>query len=171
MVKFSEIKENFEYPDAKIVEFKGKDIFVKQYLPTDEKYGLLFVSIAPLSLETKPYNPLVGEILFDTEVVKYYSNIEFDEEESSFKIFDILQVEGLMDLIVKAIPIDEYEELQRLHKEYIEYTLEFNGNLANGLQSLLSDLPQIMHEFDDLDPEVLAKGQEMVKQLTEEKHI
>jgi hypothetical protein len=171
MLKFSELKENFVYPDVKVIQYKGKDIFVKQFLPTEDKYGLIITATMSLGLNIQPYNPLTGEILFDTEVIKYYSSINFDEEESFFKIYDILQVEGLMDLIIEQIPVEEYEELQRLHKEFIEYTIAFNGNLANGLQNLLDNLPSVMHEFDNIDAEALKQGEEMVKKLTEEKHI
>jgi hypothetical protein len=171
MLKISELKENFEYPDAKIVEFKGKEIFVKQYLPVVDKYGLLYTAIAPLELGRKPYHPIVAEILFDLEVIKYYSSIEFDEEESYFKIFDILQINGIIDLIIQQIPIDEYEEIQRLYKEMIEQTLSFNGNFANGLQTLLNNLPQFTEEFGNLDMETLEKGKEIVEKLTKENHI
>jgi hypothetical protein len=172
MLKYSNLKEEFEYPEAKVVEFKGEQIFIKQFLPTDKKYGILYICLMSLDLQKQPYNPLLGEILFDLEIVKEYSNIEFDDEiDSSFKQFDILQYSGLIDLIIENIPQEEYEEMQRLYNETIEYQINYNSNIGNSINSLFDNLPNLNQELEGLDPEQLEKGMEIIEKLSKEQHI
>ena len=173
MLKFNELLEEFEYPDATVIDYKGKDIFIKQYLPAEDKYGLIYTSVESLDLANKPYNSLTAEILFDLDVVRYYSNINFDEVDVSyFKQFDVLQLNGLIDLVIKNIPVEEYEELKRCYEEVIQSTIAYNNSVGNSIQGLFSNLPSLGEELDGIqDPEKLQLVTEMIEELRKNEHI
>lgn len=165
MLEFKELVENFEYPDAKVIEYKGKEIFIKQYLPSSEKHGFIYVCQASLDLNNKPFNPLISEILFDTKIVEYYSNIIFDENINIFKMYDILQVEKIIDLVIENIPKEEYEEMQRLYEIGIEKIINYNASLNNILNSLTSGLNIDTSEIENFDPEKYKGIIEDIKKL------
>jgi len=165
MLEFKDLMENFEYPDAKVIEYKGKDIFIKQYLPASEKHGLIYICIMSLDLDNKPFNPLIAEILFDTKIVEYYSNIIFDDNADMFKTYDILQVEKIIDLVIENIPKEEYEEMQRLYEARIERTINYNSSLNNILNNLMSGLNIDTSEIENFDPEKYKGIIEDIKKL------
>ncbi len=168
-LEYSAISQDFEYPDAKVVEWEGKELFIKQYLPSSDKYGIIYMCLMSLNLKENSYNPLIAEILFDIEIVKEYSNIILEDvEDSYFKQFDVLQNKGLIDLIVENIPKEEYEELSRLYYESIEAGIKYNGNIANSINGLLDSLPTMVA---DIDTDALENGVEMITKLAGEKHI
>jgi hypothetical protein len=172
MLKFIELLEDFVYPDAKVVDFKGIDIFVKQYLPAEEKYQLLYACVQGLDLLNKPYNPLVADLLFDLEVVQSYSSINFgDNQETYFKVFDVLQMNGLIDLVIGAIPVGEYEEMKRLYEESIESAEKHAGNTTHAIQAFLKGLPSLSEEVEAIDPEALEKAMKISEKLSNEGHI
>ncbi len=168
MLNYEKLKENFEYPDAKVVEFNEEQIFVKQYLPSEDKYGIIYVCLMSLDLQKQSYNPLLAEILFDIQIVKEYTNIIFEEvSDSYFKQFDILHNIGLIDLVVANIPQQEYEELQRVYYTAIEEAIKYSGNIGNSINNLFTDV----NTMGDIDPDQIAKGMELVEKLSKEQHI
>ncbi len=168
MLNYGKLKENFEYPDAKVVEFNEEQIFVKQYLPSEDKYGIIYVCLMSLDLQKQSYNPLLAEILFDVYVIKEYTNIIFEEvDDSYFKQFDVLHTLGVIDLAIANIPKEEYEELQRVYYEAIEEAIKYNGNIGNSINDLFTKVD----DMGEIDPEQIAKGMEIVEKLSKEQHI
>jgi hypothetical protein len=167
MIEMKNFEENFEYPDAKVVQYKNEDIFIKQYLPSTEKYGLIYICLMSLNLNKQPLNPLVAEILFDTKIVEYYTNIIFDENMDMFKTYDILQMENLIDLVIENIPKEEYEEMQRLYELSIERTIVHNSSLNNILGRLVESLNMDTEEIDNFDPEKYKGIIEDIKKFSE----
>ncbi len=172
MLKFNNLVENFEYPEVKTIEFKNEEILIKQYLSSEGKYGIIYYLLMALDLQNKPLSPLVAKIMFDLQIVKEYSNINFEDNiHSYFKEYDVLQINGLIDLIVENIPVEEYEELQNLYYEAIELETAYYGNFAFGMKTILNDMPNLEKQLEGLDVETLEKGQEIIKQLSQEQHI
>lgn len=172
MLKFTELLEDFVYPDAKVIEFKNQQIFVKQYLPAEQKYQLLYSCLQSLDLENKAYNPLVADLLFDLELVQSYSSINFEENtETYFKVFDVLQMNGLIDLIIGEIPVEEYEEMKRLYEDSIESAKEHARSTTHAIQAFFKGLPSLSEEVEEIDPEMLEKAVEISNKLFKEDHI
>ncbi len=173
MLKYNELKENFEYPDAKLVNFNDKEFFIKQFLPSDKKYSLISFCANMLSLKEQFYNPFLAEIIFDVEIVKEYSNIVFENiEDSYFYQFDVLENMQIIDLVIENIPQKEYEELQRLYYELIENQVKYYNNISQGLRSFLKQIPDDIDFINDsLQPEKMQKGIKMIQQLATEQHI
>jgi hypothetical protein len=174
MLSITELKESFQYPDAKVVNYNNEQLFIKQFLPVDDKYSLIFICMNSLDLMKRSYNPLVAETLFEVEIVKHYSNINFDDNDDSyFTLFDILECQGLIKLIIENIPVEEYEELQRLYKESIEAEISFNSSIAGGLQFLVNDVLNLSDNlnFNDEEIDTLKQGEKIIEKLVDKKHI
>lgn len=172
MLNYEKIKEDFVYPDAKTIDFMGEQLFIKQFLPLEDKYGIIYLCLMSLNLEEQCYNPLLGEALFEIELVKTYTNINFENvDDSYFKQFDTLHCSGLIDLVIANIPKEEYEELQRLYEESIKHSIDYNSSIGHSITGLFSNLPNLNTELEEIDTEKLEKGLEIVEKLSKDKHI
>ena len=173
MLEFKDLMENFEYPDAKVIEYKGKDIFIKQYLPASNKFELIKGCLIVLNLGQLSYVPLIGELLFDVELVRAYSNIIFEEEHNTnfFKTYDVLHELGIINLIIENIPAAEYEELLRLYEQSINYEIDRYHNFAMMTNQILTQLPDIVDkigdEIDTFDPTKFEQAMEILGKIGE----
>ncbi len=169
MLKYQDLKENFEYPDAKEVSYKDEAIFVKQYLPSEKKYEIIYICVMSLNLNEQSYNVFLAEILFDIQVVKTYTNIIFEEEDedSYFKQFDVMHNLGIVELVINNIPQEEYEELQRAYYSVIEEMVKYNSSIANALGSLIEKF----EDLKEVDTAQLSEGMKMVQELSKDNHI
>lgn len=169
MISIENLKKDFEYPDAHIVDYEGESIFVKQYLPVKEKYkmieGIIFL------LDFEDFSPLLQEILFDIDFVQYYTNIHFDREDKVdyFETYDILHLKGIIDLVLKAVPATEYEEITRLFLERVEETKRIKSSWDASLKRLLAETQEM--NLGDFNEESLQQITSLLKNLTDQKHI
>ncbi len=162
MISLKKLKEDLVYPDAKVVKFGDEVLFVKQYLPSGDKYVLIKALVGSLDLDTTPFEPYLSEMLFEVRVILAYSNLDegnSDEEESMnvFEQYDVLESNGLIDLVIGNIPVKEYEELVRLYEESIKAAIAFNANVSSLLFRIIpmiQDLfPALNSELENFDPE------------------
>jgi len=172
MLNYKDLKENFVYPEVKEVDFNNQVLFIKQFLPSEDKYGIVYLNLITLDVYSKAYNPMIAEIIFDLSIIKEYTNITFedDSEDSFFKQYDILQTLGIIDLVVENIPKDEYEELQRLYYESIEAMVKHSNSINNLMSSILST-PDLKQNLDTMDESQLHRAKELIEGLSEGKHI
>ncbi len=160
MISLKKLKEDLVYPDAKTVEFEGDLLFIKQNLPSIDKYTLIKAMVGSLELDSNYFDPYLAELLFEVRIVLAYSNIQEDNEEGLMNVFeqhDVLENNGLIDLVIKNIPVKEYEDLIRLYKETYEAAIAFNSNIGNLLVKIapmIQDfLPSIAQELEQFDPD------------------
>lgn len=99
--------------EVKIVEFKDLKIEVKQYLPVNEKLKLISDVINSSADENNFANPVKINLFTKLNIVEYYTNITFTEKQKDDpqKLYDLLRENGVLDLIIAAIPCSEYDEL------------------------------------------------------------
>ena len=148
------LKKNSE---VKIVKYNDCEIEVSQYLPIEEKCSLISIT-AQGAKENNICNPLVLEMLFHIYLVFEYTNISFTEKqkEDLFKLYDNLKSNKLLDLILDAIPEEEYDTLYTYLIDYIENQDVERRSVSGLIQSLINDLPaqaeamkEILNNFDE----------------------
>jgi len=176
MISLKNLKEDFEYPDAKVVEFEEEMLFVKQYLSAADKYGLIDRCLLSLRLHERPLNPVLSEILFEVELVRAYSNISFEEfRDGIFKEHDVLNLTGLIDLVIKNIPVEEYENVCEMYEQALAEAKEYHQSLVNLANSIISGLASLTveanEELENFDVEKYEAVAGILKKLTDEKHI
>ncbi len=177
MITIKQLKEDFQYEDAVAVEYKDSTLFIKQYLPAEDRFKMVSGILLLLGLDQGSYSPILSEILFETEVVKYYSNIIFDtdDQDDFFKTHDILDQTGVIDLVIKNIPVDEYEKTVRLYEETIEKEITYNSSIANVISKVITELPELLtvvgKEIKDFNPENMDGIVNYLQDLGSKGHI
>lgn len=144
--------------EIKEIDFNGNKIEVKQYLPISDKIDLIDITLQK-SLDGRLYNPLKVNMYFHLNLIYLYSNITFTEKqrENEEKLYDILESNGLINMIIEAIPEYEYEDLLNKTAEKIENELKYNTTTAAILERFINDLPEqaeaAANIVENFDPE------------------
>lgn len=96
----------------KEVDFNGIKIEIFQYLPIENKYNLIMLALQNSKSE-RIYNPIKLNMYFNLYIVYMYSNINFTDKqrENEYELYDKLESNGLINLIIDNIPNEEYQEL------------------------------------------------------------
>ena len=97
--------------NPKEIDFNGNKIEVLQYLPIEDKYDLVMVTLQK-SLEDGVYNPIKKDMYFHLYLVYMYTDITFTDKqkEDESKLYDVLESNGLITEVIKNIPEDGYVE-------------------------------------------------------------
>lgn len=141
-----------------IVQFNEQDIEVLKYLPVEDKISLINIVLQHTLLDNV-YSPILMDVYFHLYLVYLYSNITFTEKqkEDEFKMYNTLKSNGLMDLIINAIPEDEYEMLYEYLIEESEKRMKAKRSAVGLIQSIIADLPKqaqaVADIVDNFDPE------------------
>ena len=133
------------------IKIADKDIEVLNYLPIEDKYDLIQATLQQ-SVEGIGFNEILIEMNFYLNVVFLYSNISFTEtqKEDRYKLYDILESNGVINEIVNAIPVQEFKSLMDsfdLEKERVGIE---NRSSAGILNNIISKLPNKAQETSDI---------------------
>ena len=124
-------------------EWNGNEIEVLDYLPIEDKYDLIMITLQK-SLEDGYYNPIRIDEFFHLHLIYMYTNINFTEKqkEDEHKLYDSLKSNGLIDAFIEQMNEFDYSELFNMlddtKRELTEYKRSTNGLI----QSLINDLPK-----------------------------
>ena len=143
---------------VKEIEFNGSKIEVLQYLPIDDKYSLVNITLQK-SKDGSIYHPLKKDMYFHLNLVYLYTNLSFTDKqrEDESKLYDALQSSGLLNLILENIPEEEYEILYSFIEEYERNILNYQNTIAGIIANLIESLPARAEEMqkivDNFNPE------------------
>ena len=140
-----------EKEDIKTFNLEDKIIEVKQYLSLNDKIDLIDITLQK-SIEGKIYNPIKINAYFHLHLVYLYTNIEFTKKqrEDEIKLFDILESNGIIDLVIENIPVEEYEQLAEQIEEKMEVILTYNTTAAAMVNDILEQLPKSAQSAVDI---------------------
>ena len=142
--------------DVKTVDFNGSKIEVLQYLPIAEKYDLVSIVLQETK-EDNLYSPIRLDMLFHLFLVFSYTNITFTEKQKEDlpKLYDTLLSSGLLDIVLAAIPDEEYAVLNDYIEDYMTQDMEYNTTASAMVQNLIAAIPanmdkitQVVNGFD-----------------------
>ena len=90
--------------------------------------------------------------LMNLYIVIMYTNISFTEKqkENEYKLYDILKSNQVIETVIKAIPQQEYLELQTLLEMLIEDEKNMNKSIAGAINNLLENLPKSAEAAQDI---------------------
>lgn len=154
-VSYASLKLKVNEETTKI-NFKDTEIEVLNYLPIDDKYGLISIALQKAQ-EENVYSPVLLDMFFHLYLVYLYTNITFTEKqkEDEAKLYDVLKSNGLMDEIIKAIPENEYSMLYTYLEEEVKHRTKAKRSAVGLIQSIINDLPSqaqaamdIVNNFD-----------------------
>lgn len=150
------------------VEFEGHNIKVLQYLPIEDKYDLVMITLQKC-YEDGIYNPIKRDMYFNLYLVYMYSDISFTEKqkEDEARLYDTLESNGLINAILEKIPESEYNLLFGYIEELISSKSYYNTSASALISSIIKDLPKNAQEAVDalnqFDPDKFKMVQEFAK--------
>jgi hypothetical protein len=124
-------------------DFNNNTIEVLNYLPIESKYDLVMITLQKAE-ENGIYNPIKLDMYFNLHLVYMYTNLSFTEKqkENESKLYDTLKSNGFIDLLLKTISEDEYNELFTFMDTIVQDTLNYRNTAGAVLQSIINDLPK-----------------------------
>lgn len=140
-VSYANLKLKVNNP-IKTFDFNGNQIEVLQYLPIEDKYDLIMITLQKAK-ENGIYNDLKLDMYFALHIVYMYTNLSFTDKqkENEFKIYDALKSNGFLDKLLPVIPESEYDDLVGYIKQIMQNELEYNTTAAAVIRNLIDDLP------------------------------
>ena len=124
-------------------EWNGNEIEVLDYLPIEDKYDLIMITLQK-SLEDGYYNPIKIDEFFHLHLIYMYTNINFTEKqkEDASKLYDNLMSSGLLAQIISKIPTEEYDMLYT-YLENVKNDLDKYGQSFKAiLDAIINELPE-----------------------------
>ena len=133
------------------IKIADKDIEVLNYLPIEDKYDLIQATLLEAA-EGIGFNEVLIEMNFYLNVVFLYSNISFTEtqKEDRYKLYDILESNGIINEIVNAIPVQEFKSLMDSFDLEKKRVGRENRSSAGILNNIISKLPNKAQETSDI---------------------
>lgn len=133
--------------DVEIIHFGDKPIEVKKYLPIEEKYDLITITLQQ-SLEEGIFNPVKLEIFFNLNIVFMYTDLVFTEKqkEDLSKLYDLMESNGLFDLVIAGMNPQEYQWLRDTLEEARQATAAYTSSTSSVVKDLITNLPKAMEE-------------------------
>lgn len=128
--------------DSIPVQIGEEVIAIKQYLPIQEKLGLIGrVTELAHEQDFNFSNPVKAGVYRDLEVVFAYSNISFTDKQKEDlpKLYDMLYSSGVLKMVIDAIPEDEYMEIVWGVKDSIEAVYQYQNSALGILDTIKTD--------------------------------
>lgn len=141
--------------DVETFDFNGNTIEVLKYLPAQDKYDLIMIALERAE-EKGLYNPIVADIYFHLYLVYMYTNLTFTDKqrEDEFKLYDTLQSNGLIDLVLAKIPESEYITLKTYLEEVMQYSMKYKRTISYFLDSFTNDFSSKLEELQKMTKDI-----------------
>ena len=129
--------------EVKTFKVGDQEIEVLQYLPVEDKYDLIMVTLQKAE-ENGIYNSLMLDVYFHLHLIYMYSNLSFTDKqkENEFKLYDAIKSNGLLNAFLEAFDEAEYDELLGHIEEMMDMILTYKNTAGAVLQSVIQDLPR-----------------------------
>ena len=157
-VTFASLKLKLK-DDIKTVDLGDKVLEVKQYLPAEDKYDLIMITLQESKENNGVYNQFKMDMFFHLNLVFMYSNIQFTDKqkEDLIKLYDLLENNGIIDAVVAAIPEEEYnylfDTMGDVAKAYSKYDNSFAGIVNNFMVNMPINAAEAAKIVENFDPE------------------
>lgn len=137
--------------DVKTFKHENSEIEVLQYLPIEDKYSLINISLQSAK-EGNIYNPIKLDAYFHLYIVMMYTNITFTEKqrEDLLKLYDCLESNGIITGTLMNMADNEYDKLYHLLQETMEDSLHYNNTVAGVVNNLIENLPAQAEEMQKI---------------------
>lgn len=126
--------------EIKIVKFNEQEIEIKQYLPIQDKLNVIYNAISKTEDENRFFNPVKLECFCTLEIIYAYTNIKFTDKqlEDEAKIFDLMEENGLFDIIFSAIPEEESEFIMNSCEAAAEAIYKYSNSAYGLLENIIA---------------------------------
>ena len=170
-IPFDSLKSGDKSAINKIVTINGKEIVVKQYLPIDEKLNLTARVLSAVSGNEYSFvNPVHVDVYTIIEILKAYTNIEFAEDALPAEIYDTLIQEKMLDPLVEAIPVQEFNYLTENIRQTADAYYNYKNSVLGILEAVSTDYSNLNFDADEIqkkiaDPDNLTLLKDVMNKL------
>ena len=132
-------------------EWNGNEIEVLDYLPIEDKYDLIMITLQK-SFEDGYYNPIKIDEFFHLHLIYMYTNINFTEKqkEDEHKLYDSLKSNGLIDAFIGQMNEFDYSELFNMLDDTKRELTEYKHSVSGIIQNIITDLPKQAEAMQDI---------------------
>ena len=149
-------------------EFGGQEIEVLNYLPIEDKYDLVMITLQKC-YEEGIYNPIKKDMYFHLYLVYMYTDISFTDrqKEDEEKLYNTLESNGIITEVIKNIPEEEYNKLfeymDELIKEKMRYSLSSAAMISNVINTLPEKAQEAVDALNGFDPDKYKAVQDFAR--------
>ena len=137
------------------VQIGEETIAVKQYLPIQDKLGLIGRVVEFAHEQDNNFsNPVKAGVYRDLEIIFAYTNISFTDKQKEDlpKLYDMLYSSGVIKIVIDNIPEDEYLEIVWGVKDSIDAIYKYQNSVLGILDPISTDYSAL-----DLDASEIQK--------------
>lgn len=129
--------------EVKKININDKEIEVKQYLPTTDKYDLIMISLQQ-SKENGIYNDFKLDMFLHLNLIFMYTNLSFTnkQKEDLPGLFDILETNGVIEQILKEIPETEIKTVYSSLGEIKDSLMKYENSMVGVVNNLITSFPE-----------------------------
>lgn len=155
--------------ENKEIEVNGQKVVIKTYLPIEEKYSLIMDLINVVAQEDYHYlNTLQEDILITILIIKYYTNIDLNENQNMAEIYDLACTSGLWHKIEEAIPASELSFVVDNAYDILDNYFEYRNSALGIMEALIKNGEELSGNVEELQKNLNeGKGVEFLKEVME----
>ena len=157
---------------VKFTEINGQTIEVKQYLPINDKLNLIAKVLNQSADDNNFANPIKLDVFTSLEIVFAYTNISFTEKqkEDLVKLYDLLESNGIFNMIIAEIPQTEYHTIVDGVEECANAVYTYKNSVLGLLDSISQDYSTLDFNAAEIqknlsDPENMALLKDLLAKL------
>lgn len=134
------------------VEGNANPIEVRQYLPVDEKLGLIGRIIELAHDENNFSNPLKLEVYYIIEMLQAYTNLGFTDKqlETPNKLYDALMCSGWIKNIFALIPESEKQIVWQGLKDTTDAYYTYRNSAYGIMEAMSQDYSDLSFDINEL---------------------
>lgn len=153
--------------EVNTIQINGVDIEVKQYLPVEDKLGIIERVLQNSADANNFANPIKMEVFLYLEIMYNYTNINFTEaqKKESVKLYDLLEENHIFTEVISAIPEDEYNYLVDSTDEIIKQYYKYRNSAYGIMENISKDYKDL--DFDATEIQKKIGNKENVEFLQE----
>ena len=159
-------------PTIRDIFHNGQTIEVKQYLPIEDKLKLVADVLNAIQDENNFVNSVKLMAYTRLQIVLYYTNINFTEKqkEDAAKTYDLLEANGVIDLVIGAIPSQEYQSIISGVSDIAEHIYQYRNSVYGILDAMKTDYSNLELDASKIqkeiaDPENLTLLKDVINKL------
>ena len=168
-VSFTKLKLS-KQEKVEIVKINDVDIEVKQYLPINDKIGIIENVLKNSADDNNFANPIKLEVFLYLEIIYNYTNINFTEvqKKDPVKLYDLLEENHVFTDIIAAIPENEFNYLVDSTDETIKAFYDYQNSIMGILERVSTDYKDLNLDASEIQKK-LADGEniELLKDILE----
>lgn len=133
-----------------------QEIEVKQYLPISDKLVLISNAINAAADMNNFANPVKLDVFTSLEIVFAYTNISFTDKqkEDPAKLYDLLEGNGVINIIINAIPKSEYQTIREGVMECADAIYSYRNSVLGILESVSQDYSNLELDASNIQKEI-----------------